>query len=303
MKISVYITSFNKIKYIEKSILSVLSQTLSPYELLVVDDASTDGSKDLIQSFANKYPTIIKPIYNKNNLGIAKSRNIALNNISGDVITYLDADDYFYPNKLENEYNQLIKFPDIDIVYSNFDYIDEAGKVLGPFASLHDKPAIGNIFINTFIRNYNIESGRNYIYEMFYKNCVFDVGLYDTKLQIWEDWDLRIRMSKQFKYGYCSTKHSVYRQLPNSLHTKEHEIHYTENIKIYNKNKNLMKDLRKEEITYIRNRIFSKIKNLFISIINKKSFFISIFYGLHFIYIFKTRKSISLAYKSVFKNG
>ena len=64
MKISVYITSYNKIQYIEQSINSVLSQTLKPFEIVIIDDASQDGSQDLIKSFASKYSNLIFPIFN-----------------------------------------------------------------------------------------------------------------------------------------------------------------------------------------------------------------------------------------------
>ena len=56
MKISVYITSYNKIQYIEQSIKSVLSQTLKPFEIVIIDDASQDGSRVIIQSYASQYP-------------------------------------------------------------------------------------------------------------------------------------------------------------------------------------------------------------------------------------------------------
>ena len=72
MNISVYITCFNKVKFIEKAIKSVLDQSLPADEIIVVDDNSTDGSKELIKSIANNYPGKIVPIFNQSNLGISK---------------------------------------------------------------------------------------------------------------------------------------------------------------------------------------------------------------------------------------
>mgnify|MGYP000032325362 FL=1 len=299
MKISVYITSYNKIQYIEQSINSVLSQTLKPFEIVIIDDASQDGSQDLIKSFASKYSNLIFPIFNEFNIGIAKCRNKALCALNGDLVTFLDGDDYFYPNKLELEYKQLIKCQNTQVVYSNFNYVDKTGELIDCFAEETDVPATGDIFINTFTRNYNVKSGSNYIYEMFYKNCAFEIGLYDTNIKIWEDWDFRIRMSKIFRYGYCSKINSVYRQLPDSLHTSHFETHYHEQIKIYNKNKPLIQDLQEEEKSLIHNRVYSKIKSLFQHIMEKnrqdKLLFRLLFYAVHFILIFKTRKSISTA--------
>ena len=303
MKISVYITSYNKIQYIEQAIKSVLSQTLKPFEIVIIDDASQDGSRGIIQSYASQYPDLIFPVFNEKNIGIARCRNKALSLITGDLVTFLDGDDFFYPNKLELEYKQLIKSQNTQVVYSNFNYLNESGKITGSFAKETEDPATGDIFINTYTRNYNVQSGSNYIYEMFYKNCAFEIGLYDTNIKIWEDWDFRIRMSKIFRYGYCSKINSVYRQLPDSLHTSHFETHYHEQIKIYNKNKPLIQDLQEEEKSLIHNRVYSKIKSLFQHIMEKnrqdKLLFRLLFYAGHFILIFKTRKSISAALRTL----
>ena len=303
MKISVYITSYNKGKYLSEAIESVLQQTLSPYEIIIIDDASSDNSQDIIKSYTSTYPELITPIFNGKNLGIANCRNKALRTLNGDLVTFLDGDDFFYPNKLELEYKQLIKSQNTQVVYSNFNYLNESGKITGSFAKETDNPATGDIFINTYTRNYNVQSGSNYIYEMFYKNCAFEIGLYDTNIKIWEDWDFRIRMSKIFRYGYCSKINSVYRQLPDSLHTSHFETHYHEQIKIYNKNKPLIQDLQREEISLIHNRVYSKIKSLFLQIMEKnrqdKLLFRLLFYAVHFILIFKTRKSISAALRTL----
>lgn len=305
MKISVYITSYNKGKYLSEAIESVLQQTLSPYEIIIIDDASSDNSQDIIKSYTSTYPELITPIFNGKNLGIANCRNKALRTLNGDLVTFLDGDDFFYPNKLELEYKQLIKSQNTQVVYSNFNYLNESGKITGSFAKETDNPATGDIFINTYTRNYNVQSGSNYIYEMFYKNCAFEIGLYDTNVKIWEDWDFRIRMSKLFRYEYCSKINSVYRQLPDSLHTSHFETHYHEQIKIYNKNKPLIQDLQGEEIFYIHNRVYAKIKSLFKQIMDKnrqdKLLFRTIFYYVHFILTFRTRKSISAALRVLTK--
>ena len=303
MKISVYITSYNKIQYIAQSIKSVLAQTLKPFEIVIIDDASKDGSRGIIQSYASQYPDLIFPIFNEKNIGIARCRNKALSLITGDLVTFLDGDDFFYPNKLELEYKQLIKCQNTQVVYSNFNYVDKTGELIDCFAEETDVPATGDIFINTFTRNYNVKSGSNYIYEMFYRNCAFEIGLYDKNIKIWEDWDFRIRMSKMFRYGYCSKVNSVYRQLTDSLQTSNFETHYHEQIKIYNKNKPLIQDLKDEEASHIHNRVYSKIKSLFLNIMENNSqeklLFRPLFYAVHFILIFKTRKSISTALRTL----
>ncbi len=303
MRISVYITAFNVGEYLSDAINSVLSQKLMPIEIIIIDDCSKDNTRDIIKSFSIKYPEVIKPIYNKKNLGITISRNIALSHCSGEIITYLDGDDIFYPNKLQFEYEILKNNPLIQCVYSNFNYLNENGEITGTFTTSNDEPVTGDIFINTFCRNYNVSSGNNYIYEMYYKSCAKNIGYYDEKIKLWEDWDFRIRMSKKYQYAYCPQINSAYRKLEGGLHNSIPKLHYQWQIKIYNKNKTLIQDLKEEEKSIIKNRVYTKIKPLFILTIKKylkeKSIIFTLYYSLIFIYTFKTRKAISIAIKTL----
>ena len=304
--ISVYITSFNKGNYLSHAITSVLKQSLRPEEIIIVDDCSTDNSREIIKGFTSRYPELITPIFNKQNLGITKTRNIALKNCNGNIITFLDGDDIFYSNKLLSEYEKLISNRQISVIYSNFNYISKNGDTIGKFSENSDIPAENNIFINTFMRDYNVSSTNNYIYEMFYKATADKVGLYDENIKLWEDWDYRIRMSKIFQYGYCPEVNSAYRKLESGLHNSDSVLHYREQIKIYNKNKPLIQDLEAVEKLLIKNRIYSKIKRLFIQIVEKdrqdNKIFHAIYYGIYFIITFRTRKSISTAFRTWMKS-
>ncbi len=301
--ISVYITSFNKEKFLFRSIESVLKQSLSAVEIIVIDDASTDNSKQIIKGFKSRYPNLIKTIFNKQNQGISRTRNLAIKACSGKLITYLDGDDMFYEDKLQTEYDYLLKNKKAEIVYSNFNYIDCDDNPINSFADLNDRPAIGNIFKQTYNREYNISSGNNYIYEMFYKSTFIDAGLYDEKIKIWEDWDLRIRMSKISEYDYCPIINSAYRKLDEGLHNSNVELHYREQLKIHKKNKHLLNDIEKSERTLIRNKIYSRLKNLLTVVLKKK-----IEEGKHinvmkivfsFILTFRLRKAISFIIREI----
>ena len=300
--ISVYITSFNKGKYLRQAITSVLNQSLQPEEIIIVDDGSNDNSREIIKGFASRYPEIIKPIINENNYGIAKTRNIAISHCKGELITFVDGDDYFFPSKLESEL-KIIRNGNYGCVYSNHVFVDEFSNENGCFADKEDHPVEGDLFIENFTRSFHVNSGSNFHNEMFYKNNAIKIGLYDENIQIWEDWDFRIRMSKKFRYGYCSEVNSAYRRLPTGLHNSSINLHYHEQIKIYNKNKLLIQDLKQQQQSHIHNRVYSKIKYLFIQIMEKsrqdKYFFRTIYYCIHFIVTFRTRKSISAALRAL----
>jgi len=300
--ISVYITSFNKGKYLRQAITSVLNQSLQPEEIIIVDDGSNDNSREIIKGFASRYPEIIKPIINENNYGIAKTRNIAISHCKGELITFVDGDDYFFPSKLESEL-KIIRNGNYGCVYSNHVFVDEFSNENGCFADKEDHPVEGDLFIENFTRSFHVNSGSNFHNEMFYKNNAIKIGLYDENIQIWEDWDFRIRMSKKFRYGYCPEVNSAYRISPTGLHNSSINLHYREQIKIYNKNKLLMQDLKQQQQSHIHNRVYSKIKYLFIQIMEKcrqdKYFFRTIYYCIHFIVTFRTRKSISVALRAL----
>ena len=303
--ISVYITSFNKGKYLPQAINSVLNQSLQPKEIIIVDDCSNDDSREIIKGFASRYPELIKPVFNNNNFGISKTRNIAIANCKGELITFVDGDDYFFSSKLKSE-SEMIKHNNYGCVYSNHVFVDEFNEKKEYFANKGDHPAKGDLFIENFTRFFHVSSGSNFHNEMFYKSNAIEVGLYDEEIQIWEDWDFRIRMSKKFKYGYCPEVNSAYRKTYSGLHNSSINLHYREQIKIYNKNKLLIQDLQKQQQSHIHNRVYSKIKSLFIRIIEQnrwyENFFSTIFYCVHFIATFRTRKSISTAYKALTKS-
>ena len=303
--ISVYITSFNKSFFISEAIESVLSQTLKPEEIIIIDDASTDNSREIIEGYRARYPDIIKVLHNYKNLGISRTRNIALEKCTGDFVTFLDADDYYLPNKLESESN-LLKDKNINAVYSNFNYIDKNKNIIGSFSSKHDNPSQGNIFCQTMTKQYSVSSGNNYIYEMFYRSCLNKIGNYDEDLKIWEDWDFRIRMSKVFSYGYCPTINSVYRKLDTGLHKSSYELHYREQLKIVKKNKQLLNDLREDVKKNVENRIYAKIKVYFIihlrELFNNKEYISLIVNLFEFFVNFRKKKIFSYVYEELSKS-
>ena len=262
MNISVYITCFNKVKFIEKAIKSVLDQSLPADEIIVVDDNSTDGSKELIKSIANDYPGKIAPIFNQSNLGISKCRNIAMEKLKGQYVTFLDGDDYYLPHKLEKEYHILTNNSLLDAVYSNFINISEDGNQTGVFSSESDNPANGEILINTFKRKYNVSSGNNYIYEMMKVKSARTIGLYDTSLLIWEDWDFRIRFASKFHYGYNPQISSTYRRTNNSLSRSNPKIHYQYQWRIVEKNMPILSELCKDDQRGIRYSLQKKLENI-----------------------------------------
>lgn len=127
--VSVIIDNYNYGKYISEAIDSVLNQTYRDYEIIIVDDGSTDNSKDIILDYCSKYPNLITAIF-KPNGGQASAFNVGYALAKGDIICFLDSDDYWYNNKLEKivKYHQEYDFVGHNKNYSSIDMNNQCFK-------------------------------------------------------------------------------------------------------------------------------------------------------------------------------
>ena len=130
--VSVIIPLYNAEKYIEETIQSVIDQTYSNWELLVIDDCSTDKSRDLVKNF-EKEDSRIKLIESDTNFGgPARPRNIGIDNAKGEYIAFLDADDVWLADKLDKQLKNIVD-SEYDIIHTLANTIDTQGKILGKF--------------------------------------------------------------------------------------------------------------------------------------------------------------------------
>lgn len=113
--VSVVIPIYNSQQYIEQTLLSVFNQTYQNYEVIIVDDGSTDKSLELINSLSIEKNNI--KIINQKNSGPAAARNKGVQKATGEWIAFLDADDLWLPNKLELQINNIENNPTIDLIY------------------------------------------------------------------------------------------------------------------------------------------------------------------------------------------
>lgn len=125
--VSIIMPSWNTGKYISESIQSVLAQTYTNWELIIVDDCSTDNTDEVIENFCDKR---IRYLKNTQNSGAALTRNRALREANGEWIAFLDSDDIWLPEKLERQI-EFMKKNSYVFSYHDFEKIDEVGKSLG----------------------------------------------------------------------------------------------------------------------------------------------------------------------------
>lgn len=124
VKISVILTAFNEEKYIRKAIESILNQTLTDFELIVVNDGSTDNTLDIIHSFDDERIKLIT----QDNIGPGASRNKALKEAHGEYIMYLDGDDWYSDDALEIAYREASNKCTDFTFYQMINYDDKTGK-------------------------------------------------------------------------------------------------------------------------------------------------------------------------------
>jgi glycosyltransferase involved in cell wall biosynthesis len=201
MLVTVIIPVYNYEKYIGKAIENVLGQTYSNIECIVVDDGSTDRTKNIIKDYCKKDKRV-KYIYQKN-CGASKARNTGIKDAKGEIIQFLDADDLMEKTKIEYQVQIFKKMPYVDIVYGNYKYFKESLNEIDKSENNYDTwtPKIcgkGEKIINAMIMS-NIGMTHSLLVrkEMFSYEVKFD-----EKYRIFEDWKLWLTFSMRNAYFY-----------------------------------------------------------------------------------------------------
>jgi glycosyltransferase involved in cell wall biosynthesis len=188
VKITVLMPVYNTEKYIGEAVRSVLNQTFKEFELLIINDGSTDTSMDIINNFRD--PRIV--VVDQPNYGIAVALNKGIQLARGEFIARFDADDICHPQRLEEQYNFLKDNPEYILIGSEVDYIDRAGKFL-----FHDKN-----FSHSYqeIRN-TLRIRCPFIHSsVCYRTSVTrELGGYEIKAHTFEDYFLWIKFIEKGK--------------------------------------------------------------------------------------------------------
>ncbi len=226
MKISVVIPTFNREHFICHAIDSVLKQSLSDCEIIVVDDGSTDNTRDVLKAYGKR----IRYFY-KENEGVALARNFGMKEARGEYISWLDSDDLYYPHKNELQSAFLDKFPDIGMVYSEFSGFDDNGffskwHLKGYHSSAYRDPEMSyeNIFDKkvsvTHINNQYPEFGDRNIYIgnifdayfqntmvftnsiMFRRSLLDNIGFQNSSFGLFHDMEFVLRYCKRNEIAF-----------------------------------------------------------------------------------------------------
>jgi len=260
MKVSVFITSYNQRDYLVEAIESVLNQTLQPFEIIIVDDCSTDGSQEVIGKYAQTYPDLIRPFCHEQNIGIPRNKSFALEQVRGDLVTYVDGDDRFLPSKLEMELETLLNHPEAQIVYSNVYHINPEGRRSHLWYDGDSSPPTGYVFREAFARTF--PRGSLFRNELVYYRCLKETGFYDPEFAMYHDWELRIRLTKRFKVAYRPMPLAEYRFHLGGISRSNASRHLDEMKRVYVKNRPLLGDLPETDRVMIKKSLSTKFAQL-----------------------------------------
>lgn len=132
-RFSVIIPAYNSAATLARAIDSVLAQTWPAYEIIVVDDASSDGTGDVAAGFGQR----IRYLRREHNAGVSSARNYGVEQATGDWLAFLDADDWYFPERLRLHAEWIAQDPTLDFLTGDYEYRDESGVLLGLSMNQH----------------------------------------------------------------------------------------------------------------------------------------------------------------------
>ncbi|RZJ28407.1 MAG: glycosyltransferase family 2 protein, partial [Flavobacterium sp.] len=201
---SVVIPLFNKETFVARTIESILAQTFTDYEIIVVNDSSTDASAAIVKTFGEKV-RIVEHVVNK---GLSASRNTGIEHASADFIAFLDADDLWKPYFLEKIFELIQKFPDAGLFATAYDerYQNRAVSVR---KNVNFAPDEMNLVQDVFDANSH-QPLFCYSSVVVKKDVFVTAGNFDETITLGEDVDFNIRAFQHFELAYFNNSAAEY---------------------------------------------------------------------------------------------
>lgn len=207
-KISIILPVYNGEKYLDEALTSIIEQTYTNFELIIIDDCSTDYTEEIAKKFMQN-DSRVHFVKNVVNLKLPRTLNVGFSRATGDYLTWTSDDNKYKPSALERMVQYLNVHNDVDMVYTDYTEINTEGKITGE-RQLDEPDIIG--FKNTI--------GACFLYR---REVAEAVGEYDPGLFLAEDYDYWIRISKVGKIGHIHESLYFYRKHETSLTTCRYE--------------------------------------------------------------------------------
>ncbi len=188
-KVSVIIPVYNSMSFLPQTLESVFNQSYKDFEVIIVNDGSTDGINRWITEITDSRVKYIS----QQNQGLSVARNTGIANAKGMYLAFLDADDLWHPMKLEKQVDILDKNPEVGLVYSWVASVDERGNIKG---KIRKNYAEGNVW-HKIIEHNIIECGSN---PMIRRICFEKLGNFDPKIAYAQGWQMWLKIAACYHF-------------------------------------------------------------------------------------------------------
>lgn len=196
MEISVIIPSFNRPEWSVRAIQSVINQTYKNWNLIFIDDGSTDDTYERVTQYLKLQKNIHYTVIKNSNFGVSHARNTGIKLSSSPYISFLDCDDQWLPHKLETQVNYLKANPKISWVYSEERWLKNGQPFLRKKQHIKfDKNIFQNCVHRCFIGASTV---------LINKSIFHDIGLFNEDFPVCEDYELWLRIANKYPIGFIS---------------------------------------------------------------------------------------------------
>lgn len=302
-KVSVIIPTHNSAQHLPDAIDSILKQTYQDFEIVVIDDGSTDNTKEIVEKYIQTHGSKIRYVYQKNK-GVGSARNKGIDESRGTYITFLDSDDVILSNSLLRREQFLNKNPDTSLVFTDYYFITRESNTMnhprlsenkflnlskGTILSIKDDEIVFNQdFYCKFLEFSPLPIFMGTV--MMRKEIINAIGLFRTDVSVGEDNDYWLRIISKYKAGFINQPLSCYQNIHSTL-TRRTESYNLDCIKIYTEiysgnRKNKIRTLAKKKLAsacyelgyyynsqYVRNKARRYLlKSIFFNFKNKDAY-------------------------------
>lgn len=202
-RVTVLLTCFNHIAYLEACVESVRAQTFRDFEIVAIDDGSTDGSREWLAQ-----QTDVRSIFNSTNVGTYATLNVGLRESSSEFVAILNDDDLWAPTKLELQIAMMDRHPDVGLVHSDGHFIDGSGaRVEGsPLGFEFPRTETGDVLLGLAYQNKIIASAA-----LVRRKCFEELGGFNEAYFGSGDWEMWVRVAERWQVGFVEEPLTFYR--------------------------------------------------------------------------------------------
>lgn len=208
--VSIIIPTYNCARYIAETLGSVTHQTMTDWEVIVVDDGSTDETLSIASNFDARI-RIVKQA----NAGVCVARNNGFHASRGKFLCFLDHDDYWFPEKLERQLGWMNRRPEFGVVYTNcinWHPVDGHFPLPQSMRSDDEADVLDEAFTGWVYHRFMLDSCALTSSAMIRREALETCGLFDVGLPYSEDWDLFLRLSRRYQFAQMRWRSTLYRQ-------------------------------------------------------------------------------------------